>query len=798
MMKKAVKKLIPLLLVLVFMLGTVPQAAALTIPEFKIDITDKLTESEYGIYSGADVKVINKIIENNGLKWTQWTSGQTPPADWKSFYVSWNDASPKRITKLDIGMKNLTGTLDVSGLSALEDLDCGLNRDLTGLNVKGLTSLKKIICWTTGLKTLDVSGLTSLEIIWAFESQISSVNLSGATRLRDLDLELNPLVNINLKGLPNLEILNVSQSKLTQLDLDGLTKLKELGIGKSKLTELKINNLPNLESLFCRDNGFKKLTLTGAPGLKYLDCSKNSLTTLDLSATPNLQKLRCGDNLLTSLALTNTPNLILLDCSNNALTALDTSVTPKLEELHCTENTLTSLKVSGNKNLTHLHCFNNNLKALDLKGLNSLKFLRCSDNKITKLDVNGLSNLRIIDCGGNLLTSLDVSGLDQMWNVLCDDNNISDLKFSPNAKYYEIDVRYNRLKDADSLKAKDSKGKDVVWGTNEGYLGDIYLFSPQKSADFPIQLPGDFLIQLPGKGGLITIPDKPGQTFEIPQAYLDYLREREARAEEQSEQFTLTFDTAGGSKISSITEDSGAMINLYHYLPTKEGYNFEGWYEDKALSKKVNILILDKDTTVYAKWEADKQPLFADASDWAIPELEKAYDAGLIPEILKGLDMTKSISREEFAELAVQLYETATGKTILVTGANPFTDTTNYQILKAYQVGITAGTSDTTFSPNVLITREQCATMLYRAIKAIAPNADYSTAGVPDFPDQAHIASWAAEGTKYMSKLGIILGDTQGYFMPRPLTADHRASGYGMAAREAAVLMAIRTFEKIK
>lgn len=35
----------------------------------------------------------------------------------------------------------------------------------------------------------------------------------------------------------------------------------------------------------------------------------------------------------------------------------------------------------------------------------------------------------------------------------------------------------------------------------------------------------------------------------------------------------------------------------------------------------------------------------------------------------------------------------------------------------------------TTFSPNVLINREQCATMLSRAIKAIAPNADYRMTG---------------------------------------------------------------------
>ncbi|NLB29460.1 MAG: hypothetical protein GX823_04460 [Clostridiales bacterium] len=49
-----------------------------------------------------------------------------------------------------------------------------------------------------------------------------------------------------------------------------------------------------------------------------------------------------------------------------------------------------------------------------------------------------------------------------------------------------------------------------------------------------------------------------------------------------------------------------------------------------------------------------------------------------------------------------------------------------------------------------------------------------------------------------MSKLGIILGGTGGYFMPKPLTPEHEATNYGMASREAAVLMTIRTFEKIK
>jgi hypothetical protein len=43
-------------------------------------------------------------------------------------------------------------------------------------------------------------------------------------------------------------------------------------------------------------------------------------------------------------------------------------------------------------------------------------------------------------------------------------------------------------------------------------------------------------------------------------------------------------------------------------------------------------------------------------------ELQNAYDLGLIPDILIGADMTKPITREEFCELAVLLYEKVTGK----------------------------------------------------------------------------------------------------------------------------------------
>lgn len=181
-------------------------------------------------------------------------------------------------------------------------------------------------------------------------------------------------------------------------------------------------------------------------------------------------------------------------------------------------------------------------------------------------------------------------------------------------------------------------------------------------------------------------------------------------------------------------------------------------------------------------------------SAWALPELKKAGELGLIPSMLNGADMIKPITREEFAVLAVLLYEKTVGKAATPVEPNPFSDTTNPEILKAYTLGITGGTTLTTFEPNLLINREQCATMLFRAIKAIAPTADYTVNGVPDFPDQKDIGTWAVDGTKYMSKLGIIKGDANGNFMPKATTTAQEAVGYGTATREAAILMAVRSY----
>lgn len=69
--------------------------------------------------------------------------------------------------------------------------------------------------------------------------------------------------------------------------------------------------------------------------------------------------------------------------------------------------------------------------------------------------------------------------------------------------------------------------------------------------------------------------------------------------------YTLTFNTNGGSAISTLTKAENAVVNLASYVPTKAGYTFAGWHTDAALTQKVTSVTMDGNKTVYAKWNVE-------------------------------------------------------------------------------------------------------------------------------------------------------------------------------------------------
>lgn len=67
-------------------------------------------------------------------------------------------------------------------------------------------------------------------------------------------------------------------------------------------------------------------------------------------------------------------------------------------------------------------------------------------------------------------------------------------------------------------------------------------------------------------------------------------------------EYTITFDTQGGSEIAPITIRSGESLTLPE-APTKEGYVFGGWYlNSDCIEKYDDSYVISKDLTLYAKW----------------------------------------------------------------------------------------------------------------------------------------------------------------------------------------------------
>ena len=173
------------------------------------------------------------------------------------------------------------------------------------------------------------------------------------------------------------------------------------------------------------------------------------------------------------------------------------------------------------------------------------------------------------------------------------------------------------------------------------------------------------------------------------------------------------------------------------------------------------------------------------ASQWAEEELNKANTLDVIPEIFKKQDLTQNITRREFAHVAVKLYEKLTGSKAVAIANNPFIDTDDVEVLKAYNVGITQGTGADTFTPDALITREQMATMMTRALTKAGIDTKVDLEKVSKFADDGEMHDWGKASIYYMSSIEIIKG-----------VGNNTFNVLGNATREQALLISERSAEK--
>ena len=172
-------------------------------------------------------------------------------------------------------------------------------------------------------------------------------------------------------------------------------------------------------------------------------------------------------------------------------------------------------------------------------------------------------------------------------------------------------------------------------------------------------------------------------------------------------------------------------------------------------------------------------------SEWAKVEIDKAKEMNLLPEKLQG-EYRSSITREDFSELAVNLYEGLSGKETTLQKGNPFTDTQNEEVLIANNLGIVKGKGDGIFAPNNKITREEVSVMLYQTLKVAKPGYNYSGLYEHIFMDYYEISPWAREAVGYLYGVGVINGVGDNQFKPGRDTS-----------REEAIILVKKLYDKV-
>lgn len=244
--------------------------------------------------------------------------------------------------------------------------------------------------------------------------------------------------------------------------------------------------------------------------------------------------------------------------------------------------------------------------------------------------------------------------------------------------------------------------------------------------------------------------------------------------------YRLTFETNGGSEISSIRRAEYTTIDLTDYTPTREGYEFTGWYADENLTEKITSIRLTRNTTVYAGWEEIKENPstgfenpFTDVSesDWFFNDVKFVYQNGL----MNGTSAT-TFSPEGTTSrgMIVTILWRMAGSPDMEDKiwGYPFADVdaTAYYGTAVYWArlnGIAGGYDDATFGPNAPINRKQMAVMMYRYAQYMGYDTTQGGMAIREYADYGQVSSYALEAMDWANATGIVTGTSESTLSPQ-------------------------------
>ena len=720
---------------------------------------------------------------------------------------------------LDCSVNQFTA-LDLSKNPELIELSCGNNK-LTSLDLSANTKLQKIGAGSNKLTALDTRNLPELTYLnlWG-NHDLTSIDVSKNTKLEFLSASHGKLTSLNVKNNRKLVELYVYNNQLTALDVRSNYLLKRLGCYENQLTALDLSYNGALEYLGVNDNPITELDLHPLSNLQDLSCYKMKLTKLDVDRCPKLRRLYCYDNQIETLDLRSNKKLETLQCQNNRLSWLDLSSNTALDPRYvdCSGNVY-DIKVDENlqyKVYPDLPCYGAT-EGTYFTAARASDWTGGTVSKVDGWDVLTLDNRDVkevtykYDTGnakiGKVAFTLKTEVPAKYITISFDPNGgtgtMKPMRVKAGVGYTLPECTFT------PPEGKEFAGWLAVNGNVYPAGHDVFsTYDQSLKATWKDKEVTEVTISFDPNGGTGTMQPmkvKSGENFTLPECTFTPPEGKEfagwlAANGTVYPAGDIAFSTTD-SVLKATWKDKEAETPHKHSYKdvvtaptcTAKGYTTHtcacgdsyvdtyvdalghAWDSGKVTKQPTATEAGIRTYTCTRCGETKTETIsatgcpsagFTDVpgeDNWAHAGIDYCVANGLMSGIGNDLFGPKlTTTRAQIVQILYNLEGEPK-----VSGTTPFTDLTQdwYQdaVLWAYQTGVVAGTSSTTFEPDRPVTREQIAVILMEYMtRVLKLERTWTPADLSIFPDADSVSDWAKDAMADAVGLGLISGASNG------------------------------------
>ncbi|WP_143569733.1 leucine-rich repeat domain-containing protein [Tenacibaculum agarivorans] len=360
----------------------------------------------------------------------------------------------RELKVLDVIANNISN-LNLSANSNLVSLYCNSN-GMETLNIIGLTQLEELICDNNSALTgLDFTTNGNLKKIDCSDTRVTSLDLSQLPLLTDLDCHMNPfLTSLNVKNGNNENVTNFKTSGTNNLNC---IVVDDVAYSTANWTNIDAGT--SFSDTYCRYTEIPDANFEARlEALGFDDISNDGQVPTAL--IENITSLDVQSQSISSLSgIEDFTALESLRCTNNLLTELNVSALEELVFLWCNQNDLDSLNLSDNTKIRFINASQNVIESFNGNGLDQVHTLELWSNQLTEVNLVGMDALRVLSLANNILDDLEVSDNTLLEEFGIKNNNISFLDLSNNSALKTVDVRDNDLND---LNIKNENNANIT------------------------------------------------------------------------------------------------------------------------------------------------------------------------------------------------------------------------------------------------------------------------------------------------------------------------------------------------